>query len=188
MHIPCLFRAAAVRRARGFNLTEMLVTVALAGVLIALAAPSFKSTFAKYRMGTESSNLLESLLLAREEARNSASPVTICASSNGTGCTASAWQTGHIVFRDGAAAGVVDGSDVVIGRAAAAKSDITILASLQQSGNAFGRGYLQFGAEGKLDIKTAVVFTTCQQSYHPLLIAVQFNGSTSSSKGTGTCP
>lgn len=188
MPIPRLFRAAAARRARGFNMPELLITVAIAAALVALAAPSFKSAFAKYRMGAESGNLLDSLLLAREEARNSASPVTICASSDGTGCTGSAWQAGHIVFRDGGAAGVVDGSDTVIGRAAAAKAGITLVTTLQQSGNAFNRGYLQFVAEGKLDIKTAVVFTTCQKSYTPLLTAVQFNGSTSSSKGTGICP
>lgn len=188
MHIPCLFRVTPSGRARGFNMTELLVALALGGILTALAAPSFKAAFAKYRMGTESANLLDSLLLAREEARNSASPVTICSSSDGATCTLGAWHTGHIVFRDGGAAGVVDGTDVVIARAQPAKSGITIVSTLQQSGNAFGRGYLQFVAEGKLDIKTAVVFTTCQKSYHPLLTAVQFNGSTSSSNSTGTCP
>jgi prepilin-type N-terminal cleavage/methylation domain-containing protein len=188
MHIPCLSRGAAPRRVPGFTLIELMVALAIGAVLTAIAAPSFKGTFAKYRMQTESSNLLDSLLLAREEARNSASPVSVCRSSDGTSCGATAWRGGHIVFRDGGTAGVVDGTDVVIRRVQAAREDIAITTTLQQSGNAFSRGYLQFVADGKLDIKTAVVFTTCQSSYLPLLTAVQFNGSTSSSKGTGNCP
>lgn len=189
MHIPVFSGAAAARRSFGFTLTELMVVLAIGAVLSAVAAPSFKSTVAKYRMGTESTTLLDSLLLARDEARNSASPVSICASNDGATCSAGqAWQGGHIVFRDAGTAGVVDGTDAVLLRSPAAKSPITVKTTLQQGGTAFARGYLQFGGDGKLDIRTAIVFTTCQASFQPLLTAVQFNGSTSSSKGPGVCP
>lgn len=178
----------APRRVRGFTIIELMVVLAIGALLAGIAAPSFKNTIAKYRMGAESSALLDSLLLAREEARTSASPVSICTSNDGATCTASDWRDGYIVFRDASNAGTVDGGEVVLNRTAKAKTGITTVPTLQQSGAAFTRGYLQFGADGKLDTRAALVFTTCQSGYQPLLTAVQYNGSTSSSKGTGTCP
>jgi type IV fimbrial biogenesis protein FimT len=178
----------ALRRDWGFTVTELLVALAIGALLAGIAAPSFRGTLINYRMGAESSALLDSLLLAREEARNSASPVTVCASNDGATCTGGAWSAGHIVFRDQGAAGAVGTGDTLLNRAAAAKNAITIVPTLQQSGAAFSAGYLQFGADGKLSVRTAIVFTTCRSGYQPLLTAVHYNGSTSSSKGAGTCP
>ena len=188
MHILTPIRRGAPRRTCGFTVTELLVALAIGALLAGIAAPSFKGTLIKYRMGAENSALLDSLLLAREEARNSASPVSVCASSDGATCTGGAWRDGHIVFRDQGAGGAVGTGDTLLNRAAAAKSGITIVPTLQQSGAAFGAGYLQFGADGKLNVRTAIVFTTCRSGYQALRTAVQYNGSTSSSKGAGTCP
>ena len=178
----------ARRRACGFTITELLIALAVGAVLTGIAAPSFKDTLIKSRMGAENSTLLDSLLLAREEARNSASPVSVCASTDGATCTGGAWGGGHIVFRDQGAAGAVGAGDTLLNRAAAAKTGITIAPTLQATGAAFTGGYLQFGADGKLNVRTAIVFTTCRRGYQPLLTAIQYNGSTSSSKGAGTCP
>jgi type IV fimbrial biogenesis protein FimT len=179
--------AATMRRAPGFTLTELLMVLAIGAVLTAVAAPTFSNTVLKYRLGAESTALLDSLLLARNEARQAASPVSICTSNNGTACTATAWREGHIVFRDTGTAGVVDGTDVVIERTLAAKPGITIVTTLQQTGAAFTPNFLQFGADGKLGVRTAVLFTVCGARQLPLLTAVQFNGSTSSSKGVAVC-
>lgn len=183
-----LLREVALRRACGFTLIEMMVALAIGAVLVGIAAPSFKGTVVRYRMGSESSALLDSLLLARDEARNSASPVSVCASRDGTSCNGTAWSDGHIVFRDQGTAGTVDAGDTVISRAPAAKSGITTVATLQQSGVAYTNNYVQFGGDGKLSVRTALLFTTCRSGYQPLLTAIQYNGSTSSSKGAGTCP
>jgi prepilin-type N-terminal cleavage/methylation domain-containing protein len=182
------FRKVALRRPRGFTLTEMMLALAIGAVLVGIAAPSFKGTIVRYRMGSESSALLDSLLLARDEARNSASPVSVCASRDGATCNGTAWSDGHIVFRDQGSVGTVDGTDAPISRATEAKSGITIVTTLQQSGAAYTNNYVQFGADGKLNVRTALLFTTCRSGYQPLLTAVQYNGSTSSSKGAGTCP
>ena len=188
MDISPHFYGAARRCACGFTIVELLVTLAIGAVLVGIAAPSFKGTLINYRMDAENSALLDSLLLAREEARNSASPVSVCASNDGATCTGGAWGDGHIVFRDQGAAGAVGSGDTLLNRADAAKTGITIAPTLQATGAAFTGGYLQFGADGKLNIRTAIVFTTCRSGYQALRTAVQYNGSTSTSKGAGSCP
>lgn len=180
-------RAAPLRRAPGFTLTELMVVLAIGAVLSMLAVPGFSSSVLKYRMGAESTQLLDSLLLARNEARQSGSTVSICASNSGTACTTTPWREGHLVFRDTGAAGVVDGADEIIGRTPAARTGIGIATTLQQTGAAFTPNFLQFGGDGKLSVRTAVVFTICASGQQPLLTAVQFNGSTSSSKGAVVC-
>lgn len=180
-------RAAAPRRAPGFTLTEMLVVLAIGAVLSAVAVPGFSSTVLKYRMGAENSALLDSLLLARAEARQGGTSVSMCTSNNGSACTSTPWHEGHIVFRDDGSAGVVDGADVVIERSVAARSGISIGATLQQGGGAFLPNFLQFGPDGQLSVRTAVVFTVCAARQQPLLTAVQLNGATSSSKGVVAC-
>ncbi|MES2015145.1 MAG: GspH/FimT family pseudopilin [Pseudomonadota bacterium] len=187
MHTHFPAAEVARRRARGFTVTELLVVLAIGAVLAGVAAPAFRSTLVNYRIEAASSALLDSLLLAREEARNSASPVSVCTSNDGATCTDSPWRDGHIVFRDAGTAGAVDAGDTVLNRTVAASAGISTSAKLQQSGADFTRGYLQFGADGKLDVRTALVFATCQSGHKPLLTAVQYNGATSSSKGATPC-
>jgi type IV fimbrial biogenesis protein FimT len=188
MNLKTISRRTALLRSAGFTLVELLMVVAIGAALVAVAAPTFKGTVSKYRLGGESSSLLDSLLLARNEARVSTSTVSICSSTDGLTCTNSNWHTGYIVFRDANANGQVDGTEEVLTRTIAAKPGITIATTLQQTGAPFGRRYLQFGPDGKMDIRTAILFTACTPGQQGLLTAVQYNGSTSTYKSAGACP
>lgn len=164
---------------------ELMVVLGIVIILIGVAAPGFKGAIAKYRMQNEMRSLRDDLALAREESRDSTGPVSVCGSTNGTSCNSSAWDAGHIVFRDGGAAGVVDGADRLIRQAPAARAGLTVTAEVVSTAAGFTRGYLQF-AEGKLDTG-AVRFTTCQASYKPLQVTVSRSGLISSATGAGAC-
>lgn len=187
MHIQKHWRAAAAMRAQGITLIELLVTLVIAGILVGIGAPSFSNMMGKYRVGAEQSALVADLVLAREEAKNSAAPMTVCASSNGTSCTASAWRDGHIVFRDGGTAGAVDGADAVVRVAAAAKGGISIAATLNASNAAYSGTYLQFDADGRLAGANALKFTTCLAGQLPQYVVVRLNGHVSASAGSAAC-
>ena len=62
------------RRARGFTLVELVVTVALLGMILGIAAPSMRSFVVGQRIRALSYDLTSDLLLARSEAlkRNAA--------------------------------------------------------------------------------------------------------------------
>ncbi|HXS26831.1 MAG TPA: GspH/FimT family pseudopilin [Steroidobacteraceae bacterium] len=101
-------RAQSAARGRvalaGFTLLELIVTMAVAGILMAIAVPSFRSFLQSDRLLTEQDQLVMSLHLARSEAIKQDTSIDVCASSNGTTCSGLAeWNDGWIVQAAGAA-------------------------------------------------------------------------------------
>lgn len=99
--------SVALRRARlrGFSLIELLFTIALAGILTSLAAPSLTKMLKTNRVQSEASGFVGDLMVARTEAVKRGVNVSACASSDGTNCLgANTWHSGWIVFADPTAA------------------------------------------------------------------------------------
>lgn len=72
------------RKAQGFTLIELMVTVTVMAVLATLAAPSFREFIANQRLRNASFDLMTALTLARSEAitRNSDVDLTRASTSN----------------------------------------------------------------------------------------------------------
>lgn len=100
---------------RGFTLIEMMITIAVAAILLGLALPSFRGVINNNRVTAEANDLVGALNVARAEAVSRGRPVSVCASADGTACSDSTeWDAGWITFVDGGTAGTVDGSDIVL--------------------------------------------------------------------------
>ena len=98
---------------KAFTLIELIVTLAVAAVLAAIAAPSFAEIINNNRQTTEINELAAALHLSRSEAIKRGVNVTTCRSSNGTSCTGN-WQDGWIVFQDTDDDGAVDGEAILL--------------------------------------------------------------------------
>jgi type IV fimbrial biogenesis protein FimT len=93
-----------MRREAGFTLTELITVAAIVAVLLGIGVPSYRYISTSWRMSSEVNALLGDLMYARGEALKEGQYVTVCVSSNGTGCTAGGWQSGWIIFSNPAGA------------------------------------------------------------------------------------
>lgn len=95
---PAPARAVGSVRSKGFTAIELMATIFIMAVLTALALPDLRTFILNNRLATQDDDLVADFMFARSEAIRRASDVTICASSNGSTCTASAWNQGRIVW------------------------------------------------------------------------------------------
>lgn len=115
-------RARAVsRRVAGFTAVELLVTIAVLGVLSALAAPSFTPLLEGWRVNQATGALESTLHLARAEAIKRGGNVLIQKLPNNTnGCTtagtATEWDCGWFVCHDTNGNGSCTASEPVLQR------------------------------------------------------------------------
>jgi len=88
----------------GFTLLELIITLAISAILIALAVPSMQSFLGDSEMSATSNDFVYSLQTARSEAIKRAGPVALCPSSqplaDDPGCDAISYVNGWIVFFD----------------------------------------------------------------------------------------
>ncbi|RMD78761.1 MAG: prepilin-type N-terminal cleavage/methylation domain-containing protein [Gammaproteobacteria bacterium] len=85
----------------GFTLVELMVTLAVAAVLVTLAVPGFGTLIRNNRLATAANAFAASLSLARSEAVKRAAVVGVCKSADGQTCTsAGGWEQGWLVFVD----------------------------------------------------------------------------------------
>ncbi len=88
---------------RGFTLYELLITVLIVGVILALGVPNLREFRQNARMTATANDLHSAFHMARTEASRAKSTITICASANsmdaGADCGGT-WDQGYIVFVD----------------------------------------------------------------------------------------
>ena len=84
---------------RGFTLLELVITMAVFAILLAIAVPSFRYITTSNRMSGEINDLLGAMQFARAEAIKEGQNVTICVSTDNATCTGgAAWNAGWIIF------------------------------------------------------------------------------------------
>lgn len=87
---------------------ELLIGLAVLAVVALLAVPGSSMLIDSYRLKTTSSQLVDGLYLARNEAQNRGSTVKVCPSEDGKSCrTDGDWSHGWLIYSDGNADGVV---------------------------------------------------------------------------------
>jgi len=156
-----------IGRALGFTMIEMLMTIAIAAILMGLAIPSFRYITNANRIASELNGLLGDLQLARVEAIKEGRTVTVCQSSDGLNCTNSTdWKSGWIVFSDPINVGFYDAGETYIRKQKPFTGSDTFVASNNVWAITFNReGYAVGMANGTLltlhDSTGNIAWTRC---------------------------
>lgn len=147
----------------GVTLTELLVAISIAAVLLALAVPAFDSITTSSRLTSASNDLLASLYLARSEAIKRNGRAVVCKSADGESCTtAGYWDQGWIVFADADNDAQRDSGETLL------LSVPALNESLSMQGNANVARYVSYASVGASQLTSgafqAGTITVCRVS------------------------
>ncbi len=147
-----------MRRAAGFSLLELMVTLTVIAIVVGLATPSFRNFTRSTRVTSLNNDFVTALNLARSESVRRSVPVTVCPSADGATCgQATDWVSGWIVFQDPTASAVIATSDDIVQKWS--QSDQSVQVSTKST-------YVRYKPTGMIDadadINVDISYTGCR--------------------------
>ena len=112
------------RRVYGYSLYELLVTLAIASLLIVIGVPMLAGSVSRSRQSVEINALFHAIHLARKESIVRRRPVSLCPSLDGESCEPGRdWSGGWILFvnEDGDRPPMLDDGEAVLDRHSASE-------------------------------------------------------------------
>lgn len=106
----------------GFTLVELMVTVAILVILLAIGVPAMQGFLAQRQVAAKGDALASAMRYARSEALKRALPVSMCRTSNPDSTTpacaaqggANDWNTGWLIFVDSNGDGNLDANELLL--------------------------------------------------------------------------
>ena len=161
--------------AAGFTLVELLVALAIGGVLLAIAAPAYGDWVAAYQLRNHAEQLAASMRLARSEALRRGHRVNLCPAADARRCgQADGWDGGWLVFVDANRDGRIDDDEPVLRVLHAPVPDIRVQANRPLA------SYVSFTSLGSARLLNGGLqmgtFTLCRPGQHALKVVLANSG------------
>lgn len=160
-------------RQTGFSITELMVTLVVAAILLGVAAPSMQGAAQNARISTAHNALTGSLQLARSEAIKRRTNVSVCARGDDDQTCGTDWENGWLVFTDeGATRGTIDTGETILAVSPPVPASVRLanrgkLAS--GSGGIAARPFIRFTGRGTSNWRGGGIFVFCDNREGPSL-------------------
>ncbi|MFO7530533.1 MAG: GspH/FimT family pseudopilin [Marinobacter sp.] len=180
---------SGIRHNSGFTLLELLVTIAILGIIATYAIPSFREMVLNNRLTAQTNEITSLVSYARSEASKLRDGVvTICASTDSATCSGNAaWETGLIVFRDDDMNAAFGGTDQLLKVSGPLAGGNTLRIRDMTSD---GGGHVQFDSKGfpraSATDEVAGTFIICDDrgASEARAVSVNFSGQTHLARDT----
>ena len=167
-------------RSSGFSLVELMITIVVLAVIMAISAPSFTGVFNSNRLTSRANELVASLQMARSGALRRNAAIRVCRSEDGATCAGAigAWNSWI----------TIDSGDAVL-RQDSVKAPVELTSDVHTI-SFRGDGVARAAGGGLLDAEFTACIPTTRPSDNQRLIEMGLGGrvSISSQNGGGECP
>jgi type IV fimbrial biogenesis protein FimT len=170
---------------RGFTLIELMITIAIAAILLTVAVPGMQSFIIENRLTTLSNELVTDLLVAKSEAVRRGVRVSLCVRNTaGDACNAGgSWAGGWIAFADTNSNGIINAGETILKVHNALPTGIVMPAPTFATPN-----IVTYSPSGSLTPLAAGTFNMCRTGFIGRTIVVSTTGRTTTTRTAAVCP
>lgn len=181
-------RAGGRSSISGVTLVELIIALAVMGILFAMIPPAYANWIASQQLANHARHLAETMEIARTEAIKHGYRVNLCRSVDGRQCAATAggWESGWLMFIDDNHNGDLEPDELVLRVEGHAENAITV------QGNRPVKDYISYTSlgharliNGALQMGTLVV---CKPGQDALNVVMANSGRTRIDKTHNRCP
>lgn len=183
-----LSRTAVSATNRGFTLIELVVTIVIAGILMAIAVPNLRLFVEKNRVKLAVGELVTGLNYARSEATKRRFPISVCARATDSSCAGSgtSWNNGWLMFTDADGNGAYEtaNGNEILRVMNSLPTNVTL-----ESKNFVTPTFLQYSSAGELNVNGQFKICNSEPGYEKIARAIDVSatGRTSVDPATFDC-
>jgi type IV fimbrial biogenesis protein FimT len=170
----------------GFSLVELMITLAVLAVVLAVTAPSFARLQGNYQLRSTAHRLVAAINLARMEAVQRRLPVSLCPAPEGGNCAGDLSQ-GWLLFHDADRDRQLDaGDEEVIVRAPGLPEGYSVT---DRAGSSPATQAISYRPDGTVRRnQTLLLCAPAEHGIEPYAIVLNLVGRVRLARGEGLCP